>query len=73
MSGMQFFPKNRNISLNSLFIIQGYSMSEETVESFREREVYLVSESGELVLLTLQEILKGQMSLTQAIFKPVRE
>ena len=73
MSGMQFFPKNRNISLNSLFIIQGYSMSEETVESFRERAVYLVSESGELVLLTLQEILKGQMSLTQAIFKPVRE
>ena len=56
MSGMQFFPKNRNISLNSLFIIQGYSMSEETVESFRERAVYLVSESGELVLLTLQEI-----------------
>jgi hypothetical protein len=73
MSGMEFFPKKRNISLNSLFIIQGYSMSEETVESFREREIYLVSESGELVLLTLQEILKGQMSLTQAIFKPVRE
>lgn len=73
MSGMEFFPKNRNISLNSLFIIQGYSMSEETVESFRERAVYLVSESGELVLLTLQEIFKGQMSLTQAIFKPVRE
>jgi hypothetical protein len=43
------------------------------VESFRERAVYLVSESNELVLLTLQEILKGQMSLTQAIFKPVRE
>jgi len=73
MSGMEFFPKKRNISLNSLFIIQGYSMSEETVESFRERAVYLVSESGELVLLTLQEILKGQMSLTQAIFKPVSE
>ena len=73
MSGMAFFPKKRNISLNSLFIIQGYSMSEETVESFREREIFLISESGELVLLTLQEILKGQMSLTQAIFKPVSE
>jgi hypothetical protein len=73
MSGMLFFPENRNISLNSIFIIQGYSMSQKTVESFREREIYLVSESGELVLLTLQEILKGQMSLTQAIFKPVSE
>jgi len=39
-----------------MIIIQGYSMSEETVENFRERAVYLVSESGELVLLTLQEI-----------------
>lgn len=73
MSGMQFFPEKRNISLNSIFIIQGYSISQKTVESFREREIYLVSESGELVLLTLQEILKGQMSLTQAIFKPVSE
>jgi hypothetical protein len=73
MSGMDFFPKKRNISLNSLFIIQGYSMSEETVESFRKREIFLISESGEMVLLTLQEILKGQMSLTQGIFKPVRE
>ena len=71
MSGMQFFPDKKNTSLNSMFIIQGYSISQKTVESFRKREIFLESESGELVLLSLQEILKGQMSLTQAIFKPV--
>ncbi len=28
MSGMQFFPEQKNISLNSMFIIQGYSVSQ---------------------------------------------
>lgn len=71
MNGMEFFPEKRTISLNSLFIIQGYLMSQKTVESFKERTIYLESESGDLIVLQLQEILRGQMNLTQAIFKPV--
>jgi hypothetical protein len=70
---MQFFPKKTNISLNSMFIIQGYSMNEKTINSFKNRKVYLQSKKGELVKLNLVEILKGQMSLTQAIFKPAKE
>ena len=73
MDGMQFFPEKRNISLNSMFIIQGYSLSEKTINSFKNRTVYLESKDGELIKLNLLEILKGQMSLMQAIFKPEKE
>lgn len=72
MSGMQFFPEKKDISLNPMFIIQGYSFSQKTVESFKERNVFLESENGELILLNLQEVLQGQMNLNQAIFKPVK-
>ncbi|WP_298903423.1 hypothetical protein [uncultured Psychroserpens sp.] len=67
-SGMYFFPEQKNISLNPMFIIEGYYFSQKTVNSFKERSVYLESENGELIELNLQDILKGQMHLTQAIF-----
>lgn len=73
MGGMQFFPEQKEIGLNSMFIIQGYSMSQKTINSFENRTIYLESENGELIELNLQEILKGQMQLTQAIFKPTIE
>ena len=73
MSGMQFFPEQREISLNSMFIIQGYSMSQNTINSFEKRTIYLESENGDLIELNLQKVLKGQMSLTQAIFKLTKE
>lgn len=73
MDGMQFFPKKRNISLNSMFIIQGYSQSIKTINSFKNRIVFLESEDGKLIKLNLLEILKGQMHLTQVIFKPAEE
>ncbi|WP_299256388.1 hypothetical protein [uncultured Aquimarina sp.] len=72
-SGMQFFPETKEIGLHSMFIIQGYAFSQETINSFKNRVVYLESEGGELVVLNLQEILKGQMELTQAIFCPSKE
>lgn len=72
-SGMYFFPETKEISLNSMFIIEGYALSQKTINSFKERTIYLESESGDLIELNLQEILKGQMELTQAIFCPVSE
>lgn len=73
ISGMTFYPEQKEISLNSMFIIEGYSFSQKTINSFKERTIYLESENGELIKLNLQEILNGQMSLTQAIFKPSKE
>lgn len=70
MSGMQFFPLQNEISLNSMFIVQGYAFSQETILSFKNTKVYLESKDGDLIELHLQEILVGQKLLTQAIFKP---
>ena len=72
-SGMYFYPETKEISLNSKFIIEGYAFSQKTINSFKNRTIYLESENGELIELNLQEILKGQMELTQAIFCPVSE
>ena len=72
-SGMNFFPSTEEISLNSMFIIQGYAFSQKTINSFKNRTIYLESENGELIVLELQELLKGQMQLTQAFFCPVSE
>ena len=73
MSGIQFFPQQKEISMNSMFIIEGYARSEKTINSFENRKIYLESEYGELVELNLLETWKGQMSLTQAILKPTEE
>lgn len=73
MSGMDFYPKQKEISLNSMFIIEGYYSNQKTINSFCDRTVYLESKNGELIELNIQEILKGQMGLTQAIFKPSKE
>lgn len=73
MIGMSFFPETKEISLNSMFIIQGYAFSQKTIKSFKENKVYLKSENGELVELNLQEILIGQKKLSQAIFCPATE
>jgi hypothetical protein len=73
MSAMYFFPENKEISLSSKFIIQGYAHSEKTINSFKNRKVYLESENGELIELNLEEFYTGQMLLTQAIFCPTSE
>ena len=70
MSAMTFLPEKKEISLNSMFIIEGYAMSQKTINSLKKRKVFLEDKNGETVELILLEILKGQMSLTQAIFKP---
>lgn len=73
MSGMSFFPETKEISLNSIFIIQGYAFSQKTINTFKDRTIFLESESGEIIELNVQEILKGQMELTQAILCPLTE
>jgi len=72
-SGMYFFTETKEISLNSMFIIQGYFNSQKTINSFKNRTIYLESEKGERIELYVQEILKGQMYLTQALLCPVSE
>ena len=42
-NGLTFYPKQNEISLNSLFIIEGYLNSQTTIRSFENRNVYLES------------------------------
>ncbi len=41
------------------FIIQGYTFSQKTINSLKNRKVYLESESGELIELNLEEFYTG--------------
>ena len=70
ISTMTFYPRQKEISLNSMFIIEGYLSCQETINSFKKRKVYLESENGEMTELILQQILKGEADITQALFKP---
>ena len=72
-TGMQYYPEQKEISLNSFFIIEGFAYSQEMINSFKNRIIYLESEKGDLIQLSLEEILIGQMELTQAILCPTKE
>ena len=68
MSVTSYYPVNRNnISTNSFFIIHGYGMSISTINSFKDRKIFLESKNGELIELKLKEILTGKGE-NQAIF-----
>lgn len=54
-----------------MFIIEGYAFSQKHIEALKNREVFLESADGKKVSLELQKILKGEMQLTQALFKPL--
>ena len=74
MSGITYYPEQTTISQYSILIIQGYSFSQKVINSFKkDRKAYLESEDGEKIDLTLKEVLIGQMSLTQAIFRPAEK
>lgn len=70
-SAMQFFPGPKNTSPDSRFIIEGYGYSQQIVKDLEKHPIYLESDSGEMVLLELCEILPGGMEVTQAILQPV--
>ncbi len=72
-NGLTFLPEKKEITLNSMFIIEGYAYSQKIINSFKDRKVFLETKNGDTIELCLQQILKGQMSLTQAIFKPIKE
>ncbi len=72
IKGFSLYPENPQISLNSLFIVEGYRDSQKTIESFKHKKVFLKSAKGQKVELKLLKILRGQVEQTQAIFKPVK-
>ena len=72
-NGLTFYPTKKEISLNSKFIIQGYALSQKTINNLKENKVYLEDHQKNKIELEIIEILKGEMELTQAILKPKRQ
>ncbi|MBV7440455.1 hypothetical protein KRX57_03410 [Weeksellaceae bacterium TAE3-ERU29] len=70
VTDMSFYPENTKVSLNSMFIIEGYGWGQEVIKTFNKRKVYLETETGEKIDLKCLNIYKGY-GLSQAIFKPI--
>ena len=68
-AGMSFYPKQKEVGLNSLFIIEGFGHSVTNIKNLKSRKIFLKSDKGELVELLLLEILHGAR-ISQAVFKP---
>lgn len=72
-SGISIWPKSEKISKNSIFIIEGYALSETIINKLNNGyKIYLKSENTKIPFEILK-INKGYLRLTQAILKPKSE
>ncbi|SMB98348.1 hypothetical protein SAMN00120144_1061 [Hymenobacter roseosalivarius DSM 11622] len=71
-SGFEFWPITKTIKQNSIFLIDGYADSQEIITGLGfTYKVYLRSGAQQIPLI-VQQLLVGQVSLTQALLKPQR-
>lgn len=72
-SGLYFWPNNKTIRQNSIFIVEGYFFSQDIIDSLGTKHKIYLKCGNEKIELKVVEILTGQFSLTQAILKPIRQ
>ena len=70
---MDFWPNGKTIYENSLIVIDGYSLSQKIILQLNLKYPVYLKSGDEKVELTVEEIIIGEGSLTQAILKPVKE
>ncbi|MFY9309117.1 MAG: hypothetical protein WAQ28_08745 [Bacteroidia bacterium] len=69
-SGLYFWPEKQDIHENSIFVIDGFATSQKIITGFGTTyKVYLKS-NNQKVNLIVQETLKGEFQMTQAVLKP---
>ncbi|MEO9952321.1 hypothetical protein [Nonlabens sp.] len=66
------YPDQGELLLNSMLIMEGYAMDQKLIMGLEDSYLYLKDSEGFIIDLHLQEILKGQYGLTQAIFYPCK-
>lgn len=72
-SGLWIFPNGQTIKQNSIFILDGYSESQNVILGLNKKHnIYLKSGNRKIKLL-VTEICVGQFYLTQAVLKPETE
>jgi hypothetical protein len=70
-SGLNIYPKEKEISLNEMIIIEGYASSQKIINSLSKRKVFLTSKNDK-VQLTYKASNVGEMNITQAFFIPLK-
>lgn len=71
LSGIDVFPKTKAISSNSIFIVEGFSMSQSVIRHLNKGNPIYLTSGNDTVCLKVLKILEGQFDLTQAILSPV--
>jgi len=71
MSGMTYYPVQKEISLDPRILFQSYAFDEKTIQGFKDLPPYLETKTGEKIMLKLLNINEGQMSISQAMFTPI--
>ena len=70
-SNIKVFPKTGEISLNSIFIVEGYGTSQNVIQGLNSKyRIYLKSDNS-VISLQIIKSYKGQYGITQAILKPI--
>ncbi|HLD52440.1 MAG TPA: hypothetical protein VJA82_03990 [Sediminibacterium sp.] len=70
MSGISIFPQSGSISKNQNFVIEGYSMSQQTVLGLNKKHSIYLKSGNKKIKLIVTELCIGQYNLTQVIVKP---
>lgn len=72
-SGISVWPSQKNIAANSIFVIEGYSQSQELIRQLNKKNKIYLTCNSEIIPIKVLRILEGQHSLTQAILKPEKQ
>jgi hypothetical protein len=71
-NGISCLNKKINLDKNGLIILEFYKISQTLIKDLNQKyPVYLQSNFGK-VSLQVVEVLKGEMSITQVVLKPVK-
>lgn len=69
--GIYVWPKDSIVSQNSIFIIEGYFFSQNSILKCNEKNTYLKS-GNEKIPLKVFKLFKSQFDLTQVLLKPTK-
>ncbi len=72
-AGINVWPTEQNIATNSIFVIEGYSQSQELIRQLNKKNKIYLTCNKERIPIKVLKMVEGQYSLTQAIIKPERE
>lgn len=71
--GLWVFPSGQAIKQNSIFVLNGYSLSQQVILDLNKKHNIYLKSGNKKIKLIVTEICVGEFDLTQAILKPETE